>query len=129
MIQVFRNSPVDVLTGGELTFTGTKFRKGSTAVLNNGGIDLNCDGVYMITANFSFTATAAGDVMVTMQVDGMLSAADVAVATAAAGDTVNVTVVSLIPVRKCGCSPADIGYIVSVAGTLVDADAVVTKLC
>lgn len=129
MIQVFRNTPVDVLAGGELTFTGTKFRKGNTAVLNNGGVDLNCDGVYMITANFSYTATAAGDVTVTLQVDGIPSPADVAVETATAGGTVNVTVVSLIPVRTCGCSPTDIGYIVSVDGTLVNADAVVTKLC
>lgn len=130
MIQVFRNTQVAVLAGGELTFTNTKKRKGCTATLDSGGINLNAPGIYEIIANFSFNATAAGDVTITQQVNGVNSAADTGTTTAAADGTVNITIPSIVSVDCCNNgNPLDISYIVNTAGTLISANAVVTKIC
>ena len=131
MIQVYSINPTAVLANGDLPFTGFKARKGCTTTLNSGGIALNHAGVYMIVANFSFEATAAGDVVISQRVNGMISDADTATATAAAAGVVNLTIPSFVIVRDddCCCGNfAMVNYQVDVAGTLVSANATVTKI-
>lgn len=131
MIQVYSNNPTAILAGGDLPFTGFKARKGCTTTLNSGGIALNSAGVYMIVANFSFESTAAGDVVITQRVNGIVSDADTASATAAALGVVNLTIPSLVIVRDDDCSCGNfamVNYQVDVAGTLVSANATVTKI-
>lgn len=131
MIQVYSNNPTAILAGGDLPFTAFKARKGCTTTLNSGGIALNHAGVYMIVANFSFESTAAGDVVISQRVNGMISDADTATATAAAAGVVNLTIPSLVIVRDDDCccgNSAMVSYQVDVAGTLVSANATVTKI-
>lgn len=131
MIQVYTNNPTAILAGGDLPFTAFKARKGCTTTLNSGGIALNHAGVYMIAANFSFAATAAGDVVISQRVNGVVSEADTASATAAALGIVNLTIPSLVIVRDedCCCGNyAIVNYQVDVAGTLESANATVTKI-
>ena len=131
MIQVYSNNPTAILAGGDLPFTAFKARKGCTTTLNSGGIALNRAGVYMIVANFSFESTAAGDVVISQRVNGMISDADTATATAAAAGVVNLTIPSFVIVRDddCCCGNfAMVNYQVDVAGTLVSANATVTKI-
>ncbi len=131
MIQVYTNNPTAILAGGDLQFTAFKARKGCTTTLNSGGIALNHAGVYMIVANFSFAATAAGDVVISQRVNGVVSEADTASATAAALSIVNLTIPSLVIVRDedCCCGNyAIVNYQVDVAGTLESANATVTKI-
>lgn len=131
MIQVYSNNPTAVLANGDLPFTGFKARKGCTTTLNSGGIALNRAGVYEIVANFSFEATAAGDVTVLLRENGRVSDVDIATASADAAGTVNLTIPSLVVVEDndCRCSNyKQISYQVNVAGTLVSANAVVTKI-
>lgn len=131
MIQVYSNNPTAILAGGDLPFTGFKARKGCTTTLNSGGIALNSAGVYMIVANFSFESTAAGDVVISQRVNGVVSDVDTASATAAALGVVNLTIPSLVVIRDedCCCGNfAMVNYQVDVAGTLVSANATVTKI-
>lgn len=131
MIQVYSNNPTAILAGGDLPFAGFKSRKGCTTTLNSGGIALNRAGVYMIVANFSFEATAAGDVTVSLRDSGMISDVDIATASADAAGIVNLTIPSLVTVRDDDCCCGNfklIGYTVNVAGTLVSSNATVTKI-
>lgn len=131
MIQVYSINPTAVLANGDLPFTGFKARKGCTTTLNSGGIALNHAGVYMIVANFSFEATAAGDVTIALRDSGVVSDVDIATASADAAGTINVTIPSLVVVRDDDCCCGNfkqIGYTVNVAGTLVSANATVTKI-
>ncbi len=131
MIQIYSNNPTAILAGGDLPFTGFKSRKGCTTTLNSGGIALNRAGVYMIVANFSYEATAAGDVVISQRVNGVVSDVDTATATATALGVVNLTIPSLVVVRDedCSCgSFAMVNYQVDVAGTLISANATVTKI-
>ncbi len=131
MIQVFSNNPTAILAGGDLPFTGFKARKGCTTSLNSGGIALNAAGVYMIVANFSFAATAAGDVTIALRDSGVVSDVDIATATAAAAGIVNLTIPSLVVVRHDDCCCGNfkqIAYQVDVAGELQSANATVTKI-
>lgn len=131
MIQVYSINPTAVLANGDLPFTGFKARKGCTTTLNSGGIALNHAGVYMIVANFSFEATAAGDVTIALRDSGVVSDVDIATASADAAGTVNVTIPSLVVVRDDDCCCGNfkqLGYTVNVAGTLVSANATVTKI-
>lgn len=131
MIQVYSINPTAVLANGDLPFTGFKARKGCTTTLNSGGIALNHAGVYMIVANFSFEATAAGDVTIALRDSGIVSDVDIATASADAAGTVNVTIPSLVVVRDDDCCCGNfkqLGYTVNVAGTLVSANATVTKI-
>lgn len=131
MIQVYSINPTAVLANGDLPFTGFKARKGCTTTLNSGGIALNHAGVYMIVSNFSFEATEAGDVTIALRDSGVVSDVDIATASADAAGTVNVTIPSLVVVRDDDCCCGNfkqLGYTVNVAGTLVSANATVTKI-
>lgn len=131
MIQVYSINPTAVLANGDLPFTGFKARKGCTTTLNSGGIALNHAGVYMIVANFSFEATAAGDVTIALRDSGVVSDVDISTASADAASTVNLTIPSLVVVRDDDCCCGNfkqLGYTVNVAGTLVSANATVTKI-
>lgn len=131
MIQVYSNNPTAILAGGDLPFTGFKSRKGCSTTLNSGGVALNTPGVYMIVANFSYEATAAGDITVTQRVNGVVSNVDLATASADAAGIVNLTIPSLVTVDRecCSCgNSAMVSYQVNAAGTLVSANATVTKI-
>lgn len=131
MIQVYSINPTAVLANGDLPFAGFKARKGCTTTLNSGGISLNRAGVYMVVANFSFEATTAGDVTIALRDSGVVSDVDIATASADADGTVNLTIPSLVIVRDDDCCCGNyrqIGYTVNVAGTLVSANATVTKI-
>lgn len=131
MIQVYSNNPTAILAGGDLPFTGFKARKGYTTTLNSGGIALNSAGVYMIVANFSFESTAAGDVIISLRDNGVISTVDTASATAAAAGIVNLAIPSLVVVRDDDCLCGNfklISYQSDVAGTLISSNATVTKI-
>ena len=130
MIQVFANNPVAVPANGALLFTGSKNQKGCTATLNSGGIRLNRPGIYSIIANFSFTPTAAGNVTVALENAGNPSNTDVATETATAAAAVNLTIPSLVRVDENACcgGGVSVGYRVNAAGTLLSANAIVTKV-
>lgn len=130
MVQVFANNPAAVAANGALLFTGFKNQKGCSVTLNSGGIRLSRPGIYFVIANFSFTPTAAGNVTVALERSGNPSNTDIATATATAASAVNLTIPSLVMVDEEACcgGGVSIGYRVSAAGTLLAANAVVTKV-
>ena len=130
MLEAFANQPVVVMANGPLLFTGVKNQIGRTTRVYNGSIALIHPGVYKIITNVSYLATGAGLVTVTASVDGTPSNVAIGTATAAAGDTVNITIPMLVTVEDGACDCGNyvtVSYNVNAEGTLMNMNSVVTK--
>ena len=122
---------------GILPFNSVSLRKGKTAILNGvSSIELNCSGVYEITLNLSGLPASAGDVIVTMNKDGVAQTqATIRIPTVTTAQGISGSVSTLVQVSRnngscCCMSPTTIQFAnTGVALTDLRVNVVVTKIC
>ena len=117
------NTTATTLTADQAIPVGTvALRTNNDAKLNNGSIEIQKAGVYEVLANFSITATAAGNVTVQMLANGTAVTGAKATVTATAAGTVIIPVQGYI--RATPAAPGatiPITWTVNAAGTLANA--------
>ena len=91
-------------------------RFGCALDLNGNGINLMVPGYYDVKASISYIATSAGVVTVTLLADGVAVPGANASVTAAAGDTVNLSIAAIV--KRCCASAGTLTLQVGAAGTL-----------
>lgn len=92
-------------------------RYGCALDLNGNGVNLLEQGYYAVDASISYAPTAAGAVTVTLMADGVAVPGATATATAAAaGDTVNLSIVGMV--KRCCNGAGTILLMVDQAGVL-----------
>lgn len=101
-------------------------RFGCALDLNGNGINLLETGYYDVKASVSYTPTAAGVVTATLLADGVAVPGAIASATAAAGDTVNLSIVAMV--KRCCASAGTLTLQVDAAGTLDNVAVVAQKV-
>lgn len=122
------NTTTTSLVANQLIPLTQKIRKGCTATLNSNTISLNAKGVYMVSVNADFTATEAGNTTLQLFNNGVAIPDAKSTVTATAGGTVTQSFTTLITVN-CPALMPNLTLTESVAGTLVNASVVVTKIC
>ena len=127
MIQAI-NTTSTALTAGQIIPLTQKIRKGCTATLNSNAISLNAKGTYMVVVNADFTATAAGNAVLQLYDNGVAIPDAKSTATATAGGTVTQSFATLISVA-CPAIQNNLTLTESIAGTLINASIIVTKIC
>lgn len=120
---------VDVAVNGVIPL-GTVIRRfGCNANLSGNGIILTDTGYYDINASFTFTATAAGDITVTMFRDGVAVPGATATETAAAAAAkVNLSFPAIVRQQCCKNSSTLTFVLTGTAATLNSNPIVVKKL-
>lgn len=101
-------------------------RFGCALNLNGNGVNLLENGYYDVKASVSYTPTAAGVVTVALLADGVAVPGASAAATAAAGDTINLSIVAMV--KRCCDSTGTLTLQVDAAGTLVNVAVVTEKV-
>lgn len=121
-------TPQDVAVDGVINLGYLSRAYGDSFRLAN-GLELRGAGYYDVSASITLDATAAGDVTVTLYSNGIAVPGATATQTAtAAGDTVNLSIVSLIRVM-CHCQSATLTLVLSdVAATVTNVALVAEKL-
>lgn len=115
---------VTVTANGVLPFNSTVIQKGCTAVLTSPTtIELNKCGVYMVACEVS----SATSNTIQLSKNGVIQPQTISTGTSP-------SFVTLVQVDKnntpcCCSSPTNLNVIVTSAGTLTNADIVVTKIC
>lgn len=122
------NTTSTALTAGQLIPLTQKLRKGCNATLNSNTISLNDRGIYMVSVNADFTATAAGNTVLQLFNNGVAIPDAKSTVTATAGGTVTQSFSTLIQVT-CPAIMPNLTLTESAAGTLINASVVVTKIC
>lgn len=124
-IYVANTTAVTLGEGATLPLGAIIRRYGCALDLNGNGINLMEKGYYAIDASVTYTATAAGDVTVTLLADGVAVPGATATVTAAAGGTVNLDITAMV--KRCCDGAGTILLTVNQAGTLDNAAVVVSK--
>ena len=127
MLQAINTTNTSLVANQLIPLT-QKIRKGCTATLNSNTISLNAKGVYMVSVNVDFTATEAGNTTLQLFNNGVAIPDAKSTVTATAGGTVTQSFTTLITVNSPALTPNST-FTESVAGTLVNASVVVTKIC
>lgn len=122
------NTTSTALTANQLIPLSQKLRKGCTATLEANNISLNSKGVYMVTVNVDFIATAAEVAVLQLFNNGVAIPDAKSSVTATAGGTVTQSFTTLIQVT-CPAVQTNLTLTESIAGTLTNVSIVVTKLC
>lgn len=117
-----------VAVGGVIPLGTVNRRFGCNVNLSGNGITVTEKGYYDVTASFTFTATAAGNVTVTMFRDGVAVPGATATATAAAAGTVNLSFPAIVRQQCCNSSSTLTFVLTGTAATLNNAAVVVKKL-
>lgn len=100
LIYTAMTTPVDVLAGGTIPL-GTIIRRYGCIAQNGDGIALNETAYYDVSANVTVTATEAGDISVTLLVNGTPYPGAIATATATAAGTVVLPIDAIVRVGCC----------------------------
>lgn len=96
-------TPVAIEADRNIVFNGKTISTKCVSYDGNGGIKLNGQGLYMIYANFTATATAVGNIGIQMYEDGTAVPGAHGISSAAAvGDVRNIAFNGVITVR-CNC--------------------------
>lgn len=127
MLQAINTTNTSLVANQLIPLT-QKIRKGCTATLNSNTISLNAKGTFMITVNADFTVTEAGNTTLQLFNNGVAIPDAKSTVTATAGGTVTQSFTTLISVN-CPALMPNLTLTESVAGTLVNASVVVTKIC
>lgn len=127
MLQAINTTNTSLVANQLIPLT-QKIRKGCTATLNSNTISLNAKGTFMITVNADFTVTEAGNTTLQLFNNGVAIPDAKSTVTATAGGTVTQSFTTLITVN-CPALMPNLTLTESVAGTLVNASVVVTKIC
>lgn len=127
MLQAINTTNTSLVANQLIPLT-QKIRKGCTATLNSNTISLNAKGTFMITVNADFTVIEAGNTTLQLFNNGVAIPDAKSTVTATAGGTVTQSFTTLISVN-CPALMPNLTLTESVAGTLVNASVVVTKIC
>ena len=135
MISSYNNTSQEVAINGLLTFTTDRILTGCTATRNGQTFQLNKPGYYYVTFNADGAATtAAGDVVVVLQNNGVAVPGAIATQTvAAADDAVNLAFSTIIRVPPSCCAVDNTANLTlvntGVASTYTNVNINITKLC
>ena len=135
MISSYNITTQEVAVNGLLTFTTDRILTGCTATRNGQTFQLNKPGYYYVTFNADGAATtAAGDVVVVLQNNGVAVPGAIATQTvAAADDAVNLAFTTIIRVPPSCCAVDNTANLTlvntGVAATFTNANINITKLC
>ena len=135
MISSYNNTSQEVAINGLLTFTTDRILTGCTATRNGQTFQLNKPGYYYVTFNADGAATtAAGDIVVVLQNNGIAVLGAIATQTvAAADDAVNLAFSTIIRVPPSCCAVDNTANLTlvntGVAATYTNVNINITKLC
>ena len=135
MISSYNNTSQEVAINGLLTFTTDRILTGCTATRNGQTFQLNKPGYYYVTFNADGAATtAAGDIVVVLQNNGIAVPGAIATQTvAAADDAVNLAFTTIIRVPPSCCAVDNTANLTlvntGVAATYTNVNINITKLC
>lgn len=127
MLQAINTTNV-ALVANQLVPLTQKLRKGCNATLSSNTIALNDKGIYMVSVNADFIATDAGDAVLQLFNNGVAIPEAKSTVTATAGGTVTQSFTTLVQVN-CPITTTNLTLTESVAGTLINASVVVTRVC
>ena len=135
MISSYNVTTQNVATNGTLTFTTDRILTGCTATRDGSTFQLNKPGYYYITFNAVGEATAAaGDIVVTLQNNGVAVPGATATFTVAAiATSVGLSLATIIKVSPSCCAIDNTANLTivntGVAATFTNANINITKLC
>ena len=135
MISSYNVTAQEVAINGLLTFSTDRILTGCTATRNGQTFQLNKPGYYYVTFNADGAATtAAGDVVVVLQNNGVAVPGAIATQTvAAADDAVNLAFSTIIRVPPSCCAVDNTANLTlvntGVASTYTNVNINITKLC
>lgn len=135
MISSYNITAQDVAVNGLLTFSTDRILTGCTATRNGQTFQLNKPGYYYVTFNADGAATtAAGDIVVALQSNGVAVPGAIATFTvAAADDAVNLAFSTIIKVPPSCCAVDNAVSLTlvntGVAATYTNVNINITKLC
>ena len=135
MISSYNITTQEVAANGLLTFPTDRILTGCTATRNGQTFQLNKPGYYYVTFNADGAATtAAGDIVVVLQNNGIAVPGAIATQTvAAADDAVNLAFATIIRVPPSCCAVDNTANLTlvntGVATTYTNVNINITKLC
>lgn len=135
MISSYNITTQEVAANGLLTFSTDRILTGCTATRNGQTFQLNKPGYYYVTFNADGAATtAAGDIVVVLQNNGIAVPGAIATQTvAAADDAVNLAFATIIRVPPSCCAVDNTANLTlvntGVATTYTNVNINITKLC
>ena len=135
MLSSYNNTAQDVAINGLLTFTTDRILTGCTATRNGQTFQLNKPGYYYVTFNADGAATTAvGDIVVTLQNNGVIVPGAIATfTTTVVGDTANLAFSTIIRVPPSCCAVDNTANLTlvntGVATTFTNVNINITKLC
>lgn len=128
LIYTALTNPTAVLAGGTVPLGALIRRYGCALAVSGDGILVTEAGYYDIDASITVEPTAAGPITASVLADGVQIPGATATGTAAAaGDTVNLSIASVL--RNCGCNcPKTLTVVLDAAGTVANMALVVEKV-
>ena len=135
MISSYNITTQEVAANGLLTFSTDRILTGCTATRNGQTFQLNKPGYYYVTFNADGAATtAAGDIVVVLQNNGIAVPGAIATQTvAAADDAVNLAFATIVRVPPSCCAVDNTANLTlvntGVAATYTNVNINITKLC
>ena len=135
MISSYNNTSQEVAINGLLTFTTDRILTGCTATRNGQTFQLNKPGYYYVTFNADGAATtAAGDIVVVLQNNGVAVPGAIATfTTTVADDATNLAFSTIIRVPPSCCAVDNTANLTlvntGVATTYTNVNINITKLC
>ena len=135
MISSYNNTSQEVAINGLLTFTTDRILTGCTATRNGQTFQLNKPGYYYVTFNADGAATtAAGDIVVVLQNNGVAVPGAIATfTTTVADDATNLAFSTIIRVPPSCCAVDNTANLTlvntGVAATYTNVNINITKLC
>ena len=135
MIRSYNITTQEVAANGLLTFSTDRILTGCTATRNGQTFQLNKPGYYYVTFNADGAATtAAGDIVVVLQNNGIAVPGAIATQTvAAADDAVNLAFATIVRVPPSCCAVDNTANLTlvntGVAVTYTNVNINITKLC
>lgn len=135
MLSSYNNTTQDVVINGLLTFATDRILTGCTATRNGQTFQLNKPGYYYVTFNADGAATTAvGDIVVTLQNNGVIVPGAIATfTTTVVGDTTNLAFSTIIRVPPSCCAVDNTANLTlvntGVAATFTNVNINITKLC
>lgn len=127
LIYTAMTTPTAVLANGTIPLGTIVRRYGDCVNLNGNGILLGESGYFDVNANVTVEPTAAGPITATLLVNGTAYPGAVATGTAAAAGNAVTLPISAIVRAFCCTGPAVLTLILSAAGTVTNAAAVVER--
>lgn len=102
-------------------------RYGRCTNLSGENVTIQESGYYDIDTNFTFTATAAGTIVISLYKDGVLIPGATATVTVAAGSAYSISIPAIVR-NTCNCESTITARIIGVAGVINNAAIAVERI-